>query len=147
MGRGVAALLVALGLLLVPASAFGKTKPVVRGDADSGSQRTILKRSSLKVMTTSRKSGFVRLFAGFRPYGKKGNNQVVTRLVEVQLTKGKRRKLPLRLNRIGRSILKSCVGGRLIVHATRIDRRAGAPIGKPVQVCLVGESMRFDKLG
>jgi hypothetical protein len=133
VGRGVLALLVALLVLLAPAGASAKTKPVVRGDADTGSQRTILKRSNVKAMTTTRRSGYVRVFASFRPYARKAPPQVITRLSEVRMKKGQRRKFTLRLNKAGRSVLKSCVGGRIIVHAVRIDGRGGAPIGKPAR--------------
>jgi hypothetical protein len=125
--------LLALGLLLVPASAGAKTKPLVRGDADTGSQREILKRGSLKVGTHARRGGYVRLFASFRPYAKAAPIQVISRLVEVEMKKGQRRRLTLRLNRVGRSIMKSCMGGRVVVHATRIRGRAGAPIGTPAR--------------
>ena len=133
MGRGVVALLVTLGVLMAPAGALAKSKPVVRGDAQTGSQVSILKRSNVKALTTTRRSGHVRVFASFRTYGRKAPEQVITRLVEVKLKKGQRRKLTLRLNKIGRGIVKGCVGGRIIVHAVRIGGRAGAPIGKPVR--------------
>jgi hypothetical protein len=127
----VAVIVLALGL--VPASAVAKSKPVARGDAKTGSQRSILKGSSVKVVGLSRKTTLVRFFATFRPYARRAPEQVITRLVEVRLKKGRRRGVTLRLNRLGRGVMKSCTGGRVVVSATRIRSRAGAPIGKPVR--------------
>ncbi|HEX8744591.1 MAG TPA: hypothetical protein VF712_15815 [Thermoleophilaceae bacterium] len=132
MRRGVVTALLLIGLL--PAGAGAKSAPVVRGDADSGSQRTILKRSSVKVVATTRRAGYVRLFASFRPYARKAPPQVISQLVERPMKKGERRRVTLRLNRFGRGVLKGCLGGRIVVHAVRIDGRAGAPIGKPSRV-------------
>jgi hypothetical protein len=125
--------LLVLGLLLAPASAGAKARPPVRGNAESGSQRTILK-SNLKVMTVARRAGYARVFASFRTYGRKAPEQVISQLVEVRLKKGEHRRLTLRLNRIGRGIVKGCAGGRIIVHAAGITRRAGAPVGRASRV-------------
>jgi hypothetical protein len=113
--------------------ASAASKKVVRGDASTGSQRAIVKTSSVKVVALSRRTTRVRLFATFRTYAKRAPEQVITRIVEVNVQKNKRRRVTLRLNRIGRGIARSCAGGRIVVSATRIESKAGPPIGKSVR--------------
>ncbi|MDQ3933293.1 MAG: hypothetical protein M3340_01525, partial [Actinomycetota bacterium] len=134
MHRGALVLLAALALLTVPApAAAAKPKPVARADAASGSQRAIQSASAVRVTASARKKSLVRLYASFRTYARKAQPQVITRVVEVHVKKGRRRGVNLRLNRIGRKVLKSCAGGRVVVSAVRIRQRAGAPVGSPTR--------------
>ena len=124
--------LAAVALSAAPAAAAAASRPMLDAKVVYSSQRTVVRRRSVKVAASVRRTGLVRLFVTFRPYAKRAPTEVVTRLREVRLRAGSPRRVSLALNRAGMRQMRGCTGGRLVVTAARIASPAGRP-GKAVR--------------
>ena len=136
MGRGRSSLALvaaacAVSLTACPPAGAAKRHPTGPGllvQGISQSQRNILKHGWIGVQLDARNHGsLVRVFASFRPAGRRSFPIVATKLRELKIRRRHWRFVKLRLTSSGRSAFTRCVKGQIIVTLAAIHRRGGAP--------------------
>ncbi|MEA2389384.1 MAG: hypothetical protein QOG41_2157, partial [Thermoleophilaceae bacterium] len=124
----VAAVMLSLAVPAPAAEAKHHSGPGLTLRIVSKRQRTILRHGQIVVrVKTKRRPSLVRLFASFRPRGRKKVPIVATRVRDFKAGRHHLRRVELRLNRAGRRAIASCARGRIVITAAPIRKKAGRP--------------------